>query len=327
MNTPDKPKNGGASNDVAFFTGTAHRDLAESIVEQLGSTLSSEGGIRRFSDGEISVLVDSNVRGKDVFVIQSTPPPADSLLEILLLADALRRSSAERITAVIPYLGYMRQDRRPQASRSPISARVIADMMASSGFSRILTVELHSEQIQGFFSIPVDNIYATPVIVEHIKNKNLDPDKTCVVSPDMGGVVRARALAKKLGCDLAIIDKRRDRANDSEVMNVIGEIAGQHCIMVDDIVDTAGTLCNAAAALKERDALRVEAYCTHAVLSGNAIELIQSSMLDNLVVTDTLPLNESAASCDRIEQISMAGLLAKSIKRITTSESLSTLFK
>ena len=314
------------NGDIAFFSGNAHPQLAQEVVAQLDRKL-GDCALGRFSDGEVSLEVNENVRGKDVYIFQSTPPPADNLVEVLLLADALRRASAGRLTAVIPYLGYSRQDRRVQGSRAPISARVIADLLGNCGLNRILTVELHSEQVQGFFSMPVDNIYATPVMLADMVDKQPDREQNCVVSPDIGGVVRARAYAKKLDADLAIIDKRRDRANDSEVMNVIGEVEGKQCIIVDDMVDTAGTLCNAARELKQRGATKVVAYCTHAVLSGGACERIATAALDELVVTDTLPLQSAAQNCGKIRQISMVPLLAKSIQRITTLESVSELFQ
>ncbi|MGI9344774.1 MAG: ribose-phosphate pyrophosphokinase [Gammaproteobacteria bacterium] len=310
----------------AFFSGTFNRKLAESTVTILDQKLAN-CHLGRFSDGEIEVKVNENVRGKDVYIFQSTPPPAENLIEVALLADALRRASAASISAVIPYLGYSRQDRRPQSSRSPISARVIADILAGCGLNRILTVELHSEQIQGFFSMPVENLYATTIMLADIQKLARPPSMPlCLVSPDIGGVIRARAYAKKLGCDLAIIDKRRNEPNSSEVMNIIGEVEQKYCIIVDDIVDTAGTLCNAADALKQKGAVQVAAYCTHALLSGSAIERIQHSGLDQLVVTDTLPLSPQAQNCDKIRQLTLAQLLANAIQRIKKSESLSALF-
>lgn len=317
-----------STGDIAFFTGTLHPKLGNSVVQQLNHEM-GKCYIDRFSDGEIHLRIDENVRGKDVYVFQSTPPPGENLLELLLLTDALRRASAARITAIMPYMGYTRQDRRLASSRAPISAKVIADLLVCSGLSRVLTVDLHSEQIQGFFSVPVDNIYASPVLLDDIRSQSSSDaaaDHLCVVSPDIGGVVRARAYAKKLDCELAIIDKRRGQANHSEVVNVIGDIANKKCILVDDIVDTAGTLCNAAAELKQRGASRVVAYCTHAVLSGDATERVTKAQLDELVVTDTLPLSKTAGKCAKIRQISMASMLAEAIQRITSSGSLSALF-
>ena len=277
-------------------------------------------------DGEIAVEINANVRGHDVFIIQPTcAPPNRNLMELLLMADALRRASAGRITAVIPYFGYARQDRRVRSVRVPISAKVVADMVAKVGVDRVLTVDLHAEQIQGFFAIPVDNAYGSAILIEDIQRKNYR-DVT-VVSPDIGGVVRARALAKQLDdADLAIIDKRRPKANEAQVMNIIGEVEGRTCIVMDDIVDTAGTLCKAAAALKQHGAKRVIAYCTHPVLWGNAIANIEQSMLDELVVTDTIPLREDAQRCQRIRQLTIAPLLAEAIRRVCNEESISAMF-
>lgn len=323
-------------NEAAFFAGTTHRTLAESVITWLNMLTASPTAedtialsglhLSRFSDGEIDLRIRDNVRGKDVYVFQTTPPPADNFLELLLLCDALRRSSIGRLTAIIPYLGYSRQDRRVRSSRVPISARIIADMLVGAGIDRLVTVELHAEQIQGFYSIPVDNIYATRPFVSDIRSKKLSNGDLCIVSPDIGGVVRARAYAKQLDCDLVIIDKRRDRANESEVMHVIGETEGKHCIIVDDIVDTAGTLCNAAAELKKRGAIHVSAYCTHPVLSGNALKNINAADLDELVVTDTLPLSPEATKCGKIRSISLAEVLGDSIYRIHNAQSLSALF-
>ena len=281
--------------------------------------------VGKFSDGEVSVELNENVRGKDVFVIQPTCAPTnDSIMELLLMADALHRASANRITAVIPYFGYARQDRRVRSARVAISAKVVADMIGTVGVNRVLTVDLHAEQIQGFFNIPVDNVYGSPVLTEDIemqKYKNL-----LVVSPDVGGVVRARAVAKQLNTDLAIIDKRRPTANEAQIMHIIGDVDGRSCVIVDDLVDTAGTLCKAAEALKESGAKQVVAYCTHPVLSGPAIANIDGSALDALVVTDTIPLTRDAQKCKRIRQLSMAKLLAESIRRVSNEESISAMF-
>jgi ribose-phosphate pyrophosphokinase len=279
-----------------------------------------------FSDGEVAVEINENVRGHDVFIIQSTCLPTnDNLMELVILADALRRASASRITAVIPYFGYARQDRRVRSARVPISAKVVADMIAGVGIDRVMTVDLHADQVQGFFNIPVDNVYGSPVLLADIVRCNYK--NLTVVSPDVGGVVRARAFAKQLDdADLAIIDKRRPQANEAQVMNIIGDVAGQTCVIVDDMVDTAGTLCKAAAALKDHGAEKVVAYCTHPVLSGNAIENISSSALDELVVTDTIPLSEPASNCDRIRQLSLDNLLAEAIRRVSNEESISAMF-
>jgi ribose-phosphate pyrophosphokinase len=282
--------------------------------------------VSRFSDGETTVELLENVRGRDVFIVQPTSPPAnDHLMELLVMVDACRRASAARITAVMPYFGYARQDRRPRATRVPITAKLVANMIASAGVSRVLTVDLHADQIQGFFDIPVDNVYASPVLLGDAWRQKYDD--LVVVSPDVGGVVRARALAKRLDdADLAIIDKRRPRANVSEVMNIIGEVEGKSCVLVDDLVDTAGTLCHAASALKDAGAKRVLAYITHAVLSGAAIERISKSALDELVVTDTIPLRADAKSCPKIRSLSVAGLLAETMRRIRDEESVSSLY-
>jgi ribose-phosphate pyrophosphokinase len=281
--------------------------------------------VGRFSDGEVMVEILENVRGKDVFVLQSTCMPTnDTLMELLVLVDALKRASASRITAAMPYFGYARQDRRPRSVRVPITAKVVANMLTSVGIDRLLTMDLHSDQIQGFFDIPVDNIYSMPILLGDLwKNgfKNL-----VVVSPDVGGVVRARQMAKRLECDLAIIDKRRPKANVAKVMNIIGEVDGRTCVIMDDMVDTANTLCEAARALKEQGAERVLAYCTHPVLSGSAVERIENSALDKLVVTDTIPLREDAQACERIEQLSVASLLAETVLRISNEDSVSSLF-
>ena len=311
--------------NVILFSGNANRKLAREIAGHLNLPL-GEIEVGRFSDGEIMVEVAENVRGRDVFILQSLCAPTnDNLMELLIIADALRRASAARITAVIPYMGYARQDRRPRSARVPITAKVVAGMISASGIHRTLTVDLHADQIQGFFDMPLDNVYASPVLLGDIwKHKY---ERQIVVSPDVGGVVRARAVAKRLDdTDLAIIDKRRPTANESEVVNIIGAVEGRTCVIVDDMVDTAGTLCNASLALKEFGATRVVAYCTHPVLSGAALKNISASSLDELVVTDTIPLSENAVQCDRIRQLSVAGMLAESIRRISEGESLSSMF-
>ena len=310
---------------MMVFAGTSNRPLAEEVVERMRLPL-GKAIVSRFSDGEVLVELIDSVRGKDVFVLQPTcRPVGDSLMELLLLIDALKRASARRVTAVMPYMGYSRQDRRPRSSRVPISAKVVANMISAAGADRVLTMDLHADQIQGFFSIPVDNIYASPVLLgDSWKHKY---DNLMVVSPDVGGVVRARAIARRLDdADLAIIDKRRPRANEAEVMNIIGDVQGRSCVIVDDMADTAGTLCNAARALKEHGAVRVVAYCTHAVLSGKAVSNIESSELDEIVVTNTIPLSEAAAACARIRQLSIAELIAESIRRVHQEESIGTLF-
>lgn len=312
------------ANNLMVFSGNANPALADAIAKNIGLPL-GYASISKFSDGEISVELNENVRGKDVFVIQPTCAPTnDSIMELLLMADALHRASANRITAVIPYFGYARQDRRVRSARVAISAKVVADMISAVGVDRVLTVDLHAEQIQGFFSIPVDNVYGSPVLTDDIERQEYE--NLTVVSPDIGGVVRARAVAKKLNADLAIIDKRRPSANVAQVMHIIGDVAGRTCLIVDDMVDTAGTLCKAADALKEHGAARVVAYSTHPVLSGPAIENIMGSSLDSLVVTDTIPLSEEAKSCSRIRQLSMAKLLAESIRRVSNEESISAMF-
>ena len=310
---------------MMLFTGNANRSLARAVARHLQVPL-GKATVGRFSDGEITVEITENVRGRDAIVIQPTCAPAnDNFMELLVLVDALRRASALTIMAVIPYLGYARQDRRPRSARVPITAKVIANMITSVGADRVLTVDLHAEQIQGFFDIPMDNIYASPVLLGEIY-KHSYPD-LMVVSPDVGGVVRARAIARRMeNADLAIIDKRRPRANESEVMNIIGDVEGRTCVMVDDIVDTAGTLCRAAEALKDSGAKRVVAYCTHAVLSGNALENLNNSSLDELVVTDTIPLAEGAQACDKIRQLSVATLIGESVYRIASGQSLSSMF-
>ena len=310
---------------LVLFSGNGNRSLSEAISKKLSLKL-GDSKVERFSDGEISVKIEENVRGMDVFLIQPTSPPAhENLMELVIMVDALKRSSASRITAVIPYYGYARQDRRVRSERVPISAKVVADILERSGIDRILTVELHSEQIQGFFDIPVDNVYGTRIIHDDIIKQKLND--ILIVSPDVGGVVRSRALAKVLDLsDLAIIDKRRDEGNQSEVMNVIGEVKGKDCVLVDDMVDSAGTLCNAAKALKERGARKVYAYIVHPVLSGDAIKKINKSKLDQLVVTDTIPLSDSAKACKKIRVISLAPTLAEAIRRVNNEESISAMF-
>ena len=312
------------ANNLMVFTGNANPALADSIAKNIGVPL-GYASTTKFSDGEVSVELNENVRGKDVFIIQPTCAPTnDSIMELLLMADALPRASGNRITAVIPYFGYARQDRRVRSARVAISAKVIADMIGAVGVNRVLTVDLHAEQIQGFFSIPVDNVYGSPVLTDDIERQKYDD--LIVVSPDVGGVVRARAVAKQLNVDLAIIDKRRPSANVAQVMHIIGDVKGRSCLIVDDMVDTAGTLCKAADALKEHGASKVVAYCTHPVLSGPAIENLNASSLDSLVVTDTIPLNEEAQNCSKIRQLSMARLLAESIRRVSNEESISAMF-
>ena len=312
-------------NGLVLFSGNGNKPLSEAISKQLRIPL-AEAKVARFSDGEISIDIQENVRGMDVFLIQPTCAPAnDNLIELIIMVDAIRRSSAGRITAVIPYYGYGRQDRRVRSERMPISAKVMADILERSGIDKVLTVELHSEQIQGFFHIPVDNVYGTKIFHDDIIKLNLN--NKLIVSPDVGGVVRSRALAKVLGLsDLAIIDKRRDEANKSEVMNVIGDVTDKDCIIVDDIVDTAGTLCNAAKALKKNGASKVLAYSVHPVLSGKAIQKISQSKLDQLIVTDTIPLSDSAKACEKIRTISLAPTLAEAIRRINNEESISAMF-
>ncbi|MFZ2507580.1 MAG: ribose-phosphate pyrophosphokinase [Steroidobacteraceae bacterium] len=310
---------------MAVFSGNANPMLAQDIVRHLMQPL-GRAAIGRFSDGEIQVEIMENVRGKDVYLVQSTCPPANEhLMELLVMADACRRASAGRITAVIPYLGYARQDRRQRAMRVPITAKLVADMIGCAGVNRVLTVDLHADQIQGFFDIPVDNVYASPVLLGEVWKQKYE--NMIVVSPDVGGVVRARALARRLdNADLAIIDKRRARANESQVMNIIGDVRGKSCVMVDDLVDTAGTLCQAARALKDEGATRVTAYITHPVLSGSAVERIADSALDELVVTDTIPLRADAKTCKRIRVMTVAGLLAETMRRIRDEESVSSLY-
>lgn len=308
-----------------LFTGTANPELAQNIADKLAIPL-GDAKVSKFSDGEITVELNDNVRGRDVFIVQPTSAPTNNhLMEMIFMVDALGRASAGRITAVVPYFGYARQDRRVRSARVPISAKVVADMMVAVGVDRVLTVDLHSEQIQGFFAVPVDNVYASPVLLNDIERRNYED--LIVVSPDIGGVVRARALAKQLDIELAIIDKRRPRANVAEVMNLIGDVSGRTCILVDDMVDTAGTLCGAAKALKEFGAEKVVAYCTHPVLSGKAIDNLNNSVLDELVVTDSIPLKDPALHCDRIRTLSLAPMLAECIRRICNEESLSAMFR
>ena len=313
------------SDFLTLFTGNANPTLANAVAKQLTLPL-GKAFVGRFSDGEIQVEIQENVRGKNVVVIQSTCAPTnDNLMELMIMIDALKRASASRITAVIPYFGYARQDRRPRSARVAISARIVANMLQSvAGIERVLTMDLHADQIQGFFDIPVDNIYASPVLLADLQNKK--GADLLVVSPDIGGVVRARAMAKQLDCDLAIIDKRRPKANVSEVMHLIGEVEGRHCVIMDDIIDTGGTLCKAAEALKERGAKGVTAYCTHAVLSGGAVARIAASELDEVVVTDTIPLTEEARKVKKIRQLSVAPLLAETLLRISKGDSVMSLF-
>ena len=309
-----------------IFTGTANPEFATEVSEILGIKI-SKADVGYFSDGELKVVIEENVRGHDTFIIQSTCSPTNkNVMEIMLIADALKRSSASRITAVVPYYGYARQDRRVRSARVPISAKVVADMFASVGIDRVLTIDLHSETIQGFFDMPADNVYATKFMVDDIKDNN-DRNEVVVVSPDVGGVVRSRALAKLLDdTDLAIIDKRRAVANESEVMNIIGEVEGKVCIVPDDIIDTAGTLCNAAKALKDKGAKAVKAYITHPVLSGPAIERLNKSEIDELIVTNSIPLNKDAKKCSKIRVISIANIIAECITRLSNEESLSEMF-
>ncbi|MDR1367582.1 MAG: ribose-phosphate pyrophosphokinase [Candidatus Accumulibacter sp.] len=308
---------------LMVFTGNANRKLASEVAKRLNISL-GRAYVGRFSDSEISVEIQEHVRGRDVFILQSTCAPAnENLMELLIMADALKRASAGRITAAIPYFGYSRQDRRVRSERVPITAKLVADLLAASGVQKVLTMDLHAEQIQGFFNIPVDNIYSLPIMLADVWKKNLDD--LMVVSPDVGGVQRARALAKRLECDLAIIDKRRPKANVSEVMNIIGDVKDRTCVIMDDIVDTAGTLCKAAAALKKDGARSVLAYCVHPVLSGHSVERIADSAIDALVVTDTIPLSDTARQCGRIRQLSVADVLAETIRRISNDDSVSSL--
>ena len=314
------------NKSLDIFTGTANPELAQEVSKILGIRI-SDADVGYFSDGELKVQIEENVRGHDTFIIQSTCSPTNkNVMEIMLIADALKRSSASKITAIVPYYGYARQDRRVRSARVPISAKVVADMFASVGIDRVLTIDLHSETIQGFFDMPADNVYATRLMVDDIKDNN-ERKEIVVVSPDVGGVVRSRALAKQLDdTDLAIIDKRRAVANQSEVMNIIGDIEGKVCIVPDDIIDTAGTLCNAANALKEKGAKAVKAYITHPVLSGPAIERLNESSIDELVVTNSIPFSKEAKKCSKIRVISLANTIAECIKRLNNEESLSEMF-
>ena len=310
--------------NTVLFTGNANPALAQEIATHLGIEL-GKALVGRFSDGEVDVEIQQNVRARDMFVVQPTCAPTnENLMELCIMVDALKRASARRITAVIPYFGYARQDRRPRSRRVPISAKVVANMLEAVGVERLLTMDLHADQIQGFFNIPVDNIYASPVLLSDLKSKNYDD--LVVVSPDVGGVVRARALAKQLGCELAIIDKRRPKANVSEVMHVIGEIEDRNCVIMDDMIDTAGTLVKAAEVLKDRGARSVYAYCTHPVFSGPAVERINASQIDEVVITNTIPLNESGRGCSKIRTLSVAFLFAETIRRISDGESVTSLF-
>lgn len=307
-----------------IFTGNANQVLAKNIARRLGIKL-GDATVSQFSDGEIAIEINENVRGRDVFVVQSTCAPTHkNLMELIILVDALRRASAGRITAVVPYFGYARQDRRVRSARVPITAKIVADMMVNVGIDRVLTIDLHAEQIQGFFDVPVDNMYGAPILLQDINRQKYE--NLVVVSPDIGGVVRARAVAKQLNIDLAIIDKRRPKPNVAEIMNLIGEVKDKTCILVDDMVDTAGTLCNAAAALKKEGATKVVAYATHPVLSGNALKNINASSLDELVVTDSIPLSEETKACSRIRQLSLTNTLAEAIRRLNNEESLSAMF-
>jgi len=313
-----------ALDRMMVFTGNANPRLAEAVVGHLDIHI-GRAKVGRFSDGEVAIEILENVRGKDVFILQSICAPTnDNLMELLVMVDALKRASAGRVTAAIPYMGYARQDRRPNSARVPITAKVVANMMSSVGVDRVLTMDLHSEQIQGFFDIPVDNIYSGPIMLGDVWKQNFS--ELVVVSPDVGGVVRARALAKRLEADLAIIDKRRPRPNVATVMNIIGEVSGRTCVIVDDMVDTANTLCEAAGALKKQGAQKVIAYCTHAVLSGPALERITNSALDSIVVTDTIPLTEAGRNCSKIRVLTVAGLLAETMRRISAEDSVSSLF-
>ena len=312
-------------SDFMIFTGNANPSMAAEIAQHLGISIGN-AAVGRFSDGEVTVEIQQNVRTRDVFVVQSTCAPTnDNLMELLVMVDALKRASAERITAVIPYFGYARQDRRPRSARVPITAKVVANMLQAVGVTSVLTMDLHADQIQGFFDIPVDNIYASPVLLGDLRQQNYTD--LMVVSPDVGGVVRARALAKQLGCDMAIIDKRRPKANVSEVMHVIGDIEGRNCVIMDDMIDTAGTLVKAAEVLKERGAKKVYAYCTHPIFSGPAIERIANGdALDEVVITNTIALNSSALGCKKIRQLSVAPLIAETIQRIANGDSVMSLF-
>ena len=313
-----------STNELMIFTGNANPKLAQDVADYLRVPLGN-AKVGRFSDGEVTVEINENVRGREVFILQSTCAPTnESLMEVLIMADALRRASAGRITAAMPYFGYARQDRRPRSARVAITVKLVANMLGAAGVDRVMTMDLHADQIQGFFDVPVDNIYASPILLSDVVSKQFE--NLLVVSPDIGGVARARAFAKQLECDLAIIDKRRPKANVSEVMNIIGEVEGRSCLLIDDMVDTAGTMCKAAEVLKSRGAIHVSAYCTHPVLSGPAIERVNASVLDELVVTDTIPLSAQAAASSKIRQLSCAKLLGETIIRIAKEESVSSLF-
>ncbi len=310
--------------NLAIFAGNANPELAQQVARQLGTSV-GRALVNSFSDGEVNVEILENVRGQDVYVIQPTCAPAEkNLMELLVMIDALKRSSADRVTAVLPYFGYARQDRRPRTARVAITAKLVADMICVAGAERALTMDLHADQIQGFFNIPVDNIYAAPVLNSELYRH--EPENLLVVSPDVGGVVRARAMAKQLNAELAIIDKRRPKPNEAKVMHIIGEIEGRNCVLMDDMVDTANTLCEAAGALKRAGAIQVKACCTHPVLSGEALQRIDESELDEVVVTNSIPLSVAAEKCRKIRQISISGLLAESIRRIATGDSVSSLF-
>ena len=310
--------------NLAIFAGNANPELAQQVARQLGTSV-GRALVNSFSDGEVNVEILENVRGQDVYVIQPTCAPAEkNLMELLVMIDALKRSSADRVTAVLPYFGYARQDRRPRTARVAITAKLVADMICVAGAERALTMDLHADQIQGFFNIPVDNIYAAPVLNSELYRH--EPENLLVVSPDVGGVVRARAMAKQLNAELAIIDKRRPQPNEAKVMHIIGEIEGRNCVLMDDMVDTANTLCEAAGALKRAGAVQVKACCTHPVLSGEALQRIDESELDEVVVTNSIPLSVAAEKCRKIRQISISGLLAESIRRIATGDSVSSLF-
>jgi ribose-phosphate pyrophosphokinase len=314
-----------ASPSLMVFEGNANPKLANDIARELGVPM-GKAVVDRFSDGEVAVEIMENIRGADIYLIQPTcAPTADNFIELIVMVDALKRASAARVTAVIPYFGYSRQDRRPRSARVPITAKVAAKMISAVGTDRVVTIDLHADQIQGFFDIPVDNVYASPLTLADIWQHQGNEDLV-VVSPDVGGVVRARAIAKRLDSELAIIDKRRPRANVSKVMNIIGDVDGKHCVMVDDMVDTAGTLCKASTALKEHGALRVVAYCVHPVLSGPAIDNITTSDLDELVVTDTIPLSDAAMACSKIRQLSVSQMLAETIRRMAHGESVSSMY-
>ena len=325
-NEPGKTDGAIVLFNTVLFTGNANPALAQEIASHLGIEL-GKAKVGRFSDGEVDIEIEQNVRARDIFVVQPTCAPTnENLMELCIMVDALKRASARRVTAVIPYFGYARQDRRPRSTRVPISAKVVANMLEAVGVERLLTMDLHADQIQGFFDIPVDNIYASPVLLGDLRQQNYED--LLVVSPDVGGVVRARALAKQLNCDLAIIDKRRPKANESEVMHVIGDIEGRNCVVMDDMIDTAGTLVKAAEVLKQRGAKKVYAYCTHPIFSGPAIERIaKGSALDEVVVTNTIPLSAAATQCPKIRQLSVAPLIAQTIQRIARGESVMRLFQ